>query len=159
MVRSIGAGIALALTFASPAFADDFPWAVSGRGNHACIVENALVLRPDQSRLQEAVSRWTSPKSFMLEVHICSLSHIEASDACDKAPDDNSFSWVIKTPRLYGELHPGWKVTGKDFFSSELAETFFLYAGGRFDYAQLNTIAPSGHLAWFTMTGTCTPFQ
>jgi hypothetical protein len=151
MVRFFGAAV-LAVMVASPASAEGYLWVGA---DHACIVDSATGLRPGEKDIRKDAFDWTSaPKSFRLQVRRC--GDVEGTWArCDKAEE-----LVIRTPNFRGADHIGWRSSSiRAFNSLNSLETIGLESDGRFNYAVLGSAVDDGYAAWFTMTGTCTPFE
>lgn len=153
MVRSIEVVLALA-ALPQIAGAEDYSW---WRTDHACIVDSAVALIPGPSSPQEAFRNWLdAPKSFRLQFTYCGAVPLAQSGwgTCESAEH-----LIIRTPNLRAVPHDGWRSSETRIFDSmDSFDKIGLYTNGRFYYSSLGTSGTS-QMTWFTMTGTCTPFD
>lgn len=157
MVRLFGASV-VALMSASTAAAENYVWI--GK-DHACIVETSigLVAGEDKSA-KDAAFLWNdAPKGFRLQLTWCDAVPVGQGGwpACSITGH-----LALRTPNLLGTKHYGWSVNTNNsyaFSSADSFETMVLSDSGRFSYAQFGTTKESSIDAWFTMSGSCTPFD
>lgn len=150
MVRFLSLAVAGAALAFSQAQAQPYNWV----GDNACIVDGALGLRPTERDIRKDAFDWSSaPRSFRIQMQTCASTMSWVS--C--GPRDQ---FALRTPNLRGNEHAGWRSSPLRVFNSlDSLETMALEPDGRFHYALLGSIPNEKDSAWFTMTGTCAPFD
>lgn len=157
MVRLAGAAF-VTFIFASTAAAEDYIWL--GK-DHACVVETGTGLIAGETKSPtDAAFRWTgAPKGFRLQATWCDAKPVTQTGwpECSK-PDE----LALRTPNFLGRKHVGWSVNKMNSFAFSSAdgyEMIVLSKAGTFNFAMFGNTANDAEPAWFTMTGTCTPFD
>lgn len=154
MVRLFGVALALA-AISLPMEAEGYNW---WGNDHACIVDSATGLIAGEHNVQDDAFKWTgAPKSFRIQFKFCDEVPKTQTGwgTCDKVEHV-----IIRTPNLQGEQHIGWRSSERRVFNSmDSYDTIGLTSNGRFYFSSLSATSDDKREAWFTMTGSCTPFD
>jgi hypothetical protein len=131
-----------------------YPWVGKDR---ACIVEYAIGLRPREDSAARDTFEWASaPKSFRLQARQCDEIPVDQTGWPECS---NPGSVALRTPG-FDRVESGWSDSTHPVFNSrDGISTIALEMNGKFYYSQIGTTADDASTAFFTLSGTCSPFD